>query len=50
MGCYPGAIGLAALALGIGILIGGLLPSWCIVWILGIGLIIVAMQLLRLWF
>lgn len=47
MGCYPGAIGLAAAALGLGVLIGGLLPSWCVVWILGFALLGVGILLLR---
>ena len=47
LGCYSGAIGLAAAALGLGVLIGGLLPSWCVVWILGLVLIAVGVLLLR---
>ncbi|MCB6365443.1 hypothetical protein LI291_04520 [Intestinibacillus massiliensis] len=47
MGCFPGAIGLAAAALGLGVLIGGLLPSWCTVWVLGTLLIAVGVLLLR---
>lgn len=47
MGCYPGVAGIAAAALGIGILIGGLLPAWFVVWILGIVLIVLGVALLR---
>lgn len=47
MGCDSRVIGLAAAALGIGVLIGGLLPSWFVIWILGLGLIVVGIQLLR---
>ena len=46
MGCCPGVVGIAAAAFGIGILIGGLLPTWFVVWILGIVLIIVGLAVL----
>ena len=40
-------IGLIAFSFGIGVLIGGLLPSWVVVWILGITLLVVGSLLLH---
>lgn len=47
MGCCPGVAGIAAVALGAGILIGGLLPSWLVIWLLGLTLIAAGILLVR---
>ena len=39
-------IGIVALTFGAGVLIGGLLPSWIVVWILGITLLLVGVFLI----
>ena len=38
-------IGIIAFSFGFGVLIGGLLPSWIIVWILGIALLFLGVLL-----
>ncbi len=40
-------IGLIVTMLGLGVLVGGLLPSWCIVWILGILFVAIGILLMR---
>ena len=40
-------IGIAAISFGLGILIGGLLPGWLIVWIMGIALLTAGFFLLH---
>lgn len=47
MGYCPWVLGVAAIAFGAGILIGGLLPSWFVVWLLGLLLIGVGLCLLK---
>ncbi len=47
MGCRQWVLGLALAALGAGILIGGLMPSWLVVWLLGALLIVLGCMLMR---
>lgn len=42
-----GIFGVAAISFGAGILIGGLLPHWFIIWILGIALLVAGFFLIR---
>ncbi len=47
MGCRQWVLGLALAALGVGILVGGLMPSWLVVCLLGALLIALGFILMR---
>ena len=42
-----GFLGIAAISFGVGVLVGGLLPSCLVIWILGIALLAAGIFLIR---